>query len=141
MTALIEGMHYRIEFSYRRRAGKNSSLARNSPIAGVSCCAIVLDEFGDALPRHRIASPVVSVAAAVCAAGDNWSRARGRRLAFERAIYDCGILRKSEAAFHAWFDKRFPQRPAPARPPKFRLSLEEIGRRIEEGRARKAASS
>lgn len=129
MTAIINGTSYRIEFSYRRREGKRATLARNSPIEGVSCCAVVCDSAW----RH-----VVSVAAVVCSAGDPWSRREGRRRAFERAVGDCEILRKERLEFFEWFYRRFP--PAEQRPqkPKVRIPLEEISRRKEEGRARKA---
>src|SRR5580692_2417942 len=122
MTAQVEGRAYRVEFSYRRREGKRATLARNSPIEGVTCCAIVADDE----PR------LISVAAAVCSAGDNWSRREGRLLAFQRAVNECGILRPLWPAFAAWFVERFPQ-PVRHIPIKWSLSNEEIARRIEAG--------
>lgn len=128
MTATINGKRYRIEFSYRRRTGKKASLARNSPIEGLSACAIVSDGGAGGYAPN---APVVAVAASVCSAGDNWSRAAGRRQAFERAIDDCGILRKDKEAFDAWFRERFPaseptrrERPVPITDTEKRIRIE-----------------
>jgi hypothetical protein len=129
MTARIEGNSYRIEFSYRRREGKNASLARNSKIEGISCCAIVSDEG---------APGIVSVAAVVCSAGDNFSRRLGRGLAFQRAVRDCGALRPHAEAFAHWFAERFPDRARREKRPKFSLSLEEIAARREAGEAKRS---
>jgi hypothetical protein len=137
MTAVINGSRYRIEFSYRRREGKRASLARNSPIAGVTACAIVSDWATTFLPPPAL----ISVAASVCSTSDNWSRRVGRFSAFERAVMDCGMLREQKDAFLAWFAERFPQPKKVDRRLKFAPSPEEIERRKQQGRARKAGGA
>lgn len=133
MIALVNGRAYRVEFSYRRRSGKRPTLARNSPIEGLTACAIVLDG-----PLEYEDPPgLVAVAAALCSAGDNWSRREGRRQAFHRAVYECGPLRAEESAWLAWFRQRFPEPAKKAPRVKQTLTREEVERLEAEGRARK----
>ncbi len=143
MQAEINGQKYRIEFSYRRRVGKYASLARNSPIEGLSACAIVSDGTRTGISVSTMAKypgvpSIVSVAASVCSAGDRWSRREGRKQAFRRAVMDCGLLREHASDFLIWFYERFPE-PGRTLALKHRMSDEEIARRREEGRARKSS--
>jgi hypothetical protein len=125
MRATINGRLYRIEFSYRRRAGKKATLARNSPIEGLSSCAIVCDGYADGF--NAADSPrFVSVGSAVCSSSDNWSRTIGRAAAFVEAIRQCGILRNEKEAFARWFLERWPEPVKPAPKPRFKPSEEEI---------------
>lgn len=134
MIAIIDGQQFRIEFSYRRRDGKAASLARHSPIAGISACAIVADHQAALNP---VLTGIVSVAAVVCSAGDNWNRRTGRALAFQRAVRECGELRKQADAFGRWYAERFPDRAKRPHPPKFSLSLEQIAARRDAGEAKR----
>jgi hypothetical protein len=129
MLAVIDGIRYRVEFSYRRKVGKHPSIARNSPVEGLTACAIVRDE-----------EPfLVSVAAAMCSAGDKWSRREGRKQAFDRAVRDCGILRLKALEFLEWFDARFPAPAFPVPKPRRCFSAEEIEQLRSAGRAELAA--
>ncbi len=118
MKAEINGVEYRIEWSYRRRPNH----ARHPRINGIAACAIVSDK-------------VIATGAAVCGAEDAWSRRKGRMEAFYQAVASCGVTAKDEGAFAQWFDRRFP---APAKKPakkKYRITIEQRNRYIQAGEA------
>jgi hypothetical protein len=137
LIARIDGQHYRIEFSYRRKPVH----ARDPHVVGVAACAIVRDDFVQERPKGAdaglpsICGPV-AVGAAVCAAGDQWSRRKGRAEAFHQALANCRLLPRE--AFEAWFRERFPEPVKGRCNVSLGLSAVEIAWRIEAGAQKRA---
>lgn len=133
MIATIDGQNYRIEFSYRRKPVH----ARDPHVVGVAACAIVRDDMhcADGMTSMWVTGPI-AVGAAVCAAGDQWSRRKGRAEAFHQALANCRLLPRE--AFEAWFRERFPEPVKGRCNVSLGLSAVEIAWRIEAGAQKRA---
>lgn len=97
----VNGKTYLVQFRYRTKRGRHAGLYGGALINGVTSCVILGDD--------RLDKPFVAMGTAICTLEDDWSTRRGRRIAFEHAVHECGLLRDDQVALLDEFSRRFPE--------------------------------
>ena len=77
---------YTIEFRHLTKLGKRPAL-RKAPVKAVTTCVIVVRS-----PHGHL--KLIAIDNAICSDADNFSRLRGRWLAFKKTLERCGALKK-----------------------------------------------
>jgi hypothetical protein len=120
----IGDVDYQVEFRHIKKDGKRAQLHERAPIRAVTVCTVLGEDF--------IATDV-----AICADVDQFSRARGRDLSFNRVVKHCSRLREAkDELFAAYMDAthRAPRPEKSRMDDDSKVALRELGHAVREQR-------
>ncbi len=127
ITLQVAGKFYSIEFRHATRLGKRHELSDKSPIKAITTCVVA-------------AGGLIAIESAVCSDSDNFSRQRGRDLAFGKVLARCPSLRAVRMSFiDAYVKATGVLLPCKAPRKAKKLSADEWQRRVDDGKEVRAA--